>query len=311
MDWVGFLEASNIDYVSSGPNTKKGNISIACPFCGDDPSEHLSIALNKDAYGCWRDARHAGRRPYPLIAALLHCSYNQAKLIERQFSAADPESFEEAIQALGGTIMPADKPKPPQGLPPSFKPIKPTGLTGRFWRYLQGRGFDDVGTLIDRYGLCCAQTGEMKDRVILPIHSEGSLIGWVGRAIQRTVTAPRYLTSSAAVKTVLFNEDRLTGGKLLLITEGPFDALKVDFYGYPKLQATCLFGVNPTVSQIGMLRQVSKGYVRVGIMFDDAAQDQAMQLREYLPGGIEIISLPAGVKDPGELTKQQVMSYTE
>jgi hypothetical protein len=308
MDWVAFLEAQGVEYTTAGPNTRRGQLSIKCPWCGaDDPSEHLSIALNKDAYGCWRNAQHAGRKPYPLVAALLGCSFTQAKLIVQQFSTPDPESLEAAMEALGGATVPVQQPKLPQGLPTAFKAIKPMGLTGRFWRYLARRGFDDVGRLVEQYGLLCAQTGEMKDRVILPLYSGGKLIGWTGRAIQRTVDAPRYLSSSPEVKQIIFNEDELTGGERLLITEGPFDALKVDFYGRPRIRATCLFGVNPTLPQISILRGISRRY-RTAILFDHDAYEQAMALRDYLPNvGIEM--LPHNVKDPGMLSKKQVLEY--
>jgi hypothetical protein len=310
MDWVALLDAQGIEYVTSGPNTRKGQISIRCPFCTDDPSEHLSIALNKDAYGCWRDSRHSGRKPYPLIAALLNCSFSQAKLIQQQFSTPDPESFEGLMTALGSPIMPAEQPKLPQGLPASFQPIKPTGLTRRFWQYLERRGFDDVGKLARQYGLLCAQTGEMKDRVILPLYSAGKLIGWTARAIQKTINAPRYLTSSSLVKSTIFNEDDLDGGQHLLITEGPFDALKVDYYGKPRIRATCLYGVVPIIPQISILRQIIKRFNYTSILFDNGALDQAMTLRDYLPSGVGISVLPDGAKDPGELTKQQVVSLT-
>jgi len=32
MDWVRLLDDSNIEYVSRGKNTKRGEISVRCPF---------------------------------------------------------------------------------------------------------------------------------------------------------------------------------------------------------------------------------------------------------------------------------------
>jgi hypothetical protein len=32
MDWVKLLEDSNIEYVTRGPNTKRGEVSTRCPF---------------------------------------------------------------------------------------------------------------------------------------------------------------------------------------------------------------------------------------------------------------------------------------
>ena len=306
MDWISFLEAHDVPFVTRGPNTRRGQVSIQCPWCGDDdPSEHLSIALEKDAYGCWRNSQHAGRKPHPLVAALLGCSFSQAKLVVQQFSQADPETLEAAITALGGVAAAPVQADGPVKLLANFQPMKPNGLTGRFWRYLEYRGFDDVERLIKRYGLLCCQTGRWKDRIIVPLHSGGTLIGWTARAIQRTVTAPRYLTSSEAVKQMIFNEDDLKGGRHLFITEGPFDALKVDFYGSPRIRATALFGVNPTPAQIGILRQVMKRYEKCSILFDAEAGEQAMALRDYLPQAA-IALLPEGVGDPGGLNRRQV-----
>jgi hypothetical protein len=311
MDWVAFLEANHIDFVTSGPNTRRGQISIRCPWCGpDDPSEHLSISLTKDAFGCWRNAKHAGRKPYSLVAALLGCSFSQARLIVGQHSAADPETLEDAITALGGQAEAVQRDELPTSLPPEFRQIKPTGLTGRFWRYLESRGFDDVGTLIAQYDLLCCQHGRWKDRIIIPIHQpNGELAGWTARAIQATTHAPRYLSSSAAIKTVVFNEHDLRhGGETLFVTEGPFDAIKVDYYGGPHgHRATCMFGVNPTTEQIAALQMLIKKFDKVRILFDEGAFDNALHLGDCLSGSkVRIAELPVGVKDPGGLNPKQV-----
>jgi hypothetical protein len=312
MDWVAFLEANHIDFVTSGSNTRRGQISIRCPWCGpDDPSQHLSISLTKDAFGCWRNAKHAGRKPYSLVAALLGCSFSQARLIVGQHSAADPETLEQAIMALGGSAQPVQRDELPSQLPPEFRQIKPTGLTGRFWRYLEGRGFDDVSTLIEQYDLLCCQHGRWKDRIIIPIQqSNGELAGWTARAIQPTIHAPRYLSSSAAIKTVVFNEHDLRhGGETLFVTEGPFDAIKVDYYGAPHgHRATCTFGVNPTAGQLAALQALIPKYDKVRVLFDSEALGSALSLCDSLPGAnVQIAMLPSGVKDPGLLTAKQVL----
>src|SRR5688572_2948962 len=99
MDWVEFFKANMIDYVTRGPNTKRGEVSVNCPWCaGDDPSHHLGINLTKAAYGCLRNPEHRGKRPAGLIAALLGCSFSQALIIEKQYTAAaDPENLGDAL----------------------------------------------------------------------------------------------------------------------------------------------------------------------------------------------------------------------
>lgn len=312
MDWVEFLTVNRVDYVTAGPNTKKGNISIKCPWCGDDdPSEHLSIALSEDAFGCWRNAKHSGRKPYSLVAALLGCSFAQARLIAQQYSAPDPANLDDAIMALNGPTEAVQHPNVAVALPPEFRQIKPTGLTGRFWRYLAGRGFDDVGALIYDYDLLCCQSGRWKDRIIIPLYREKQLIGWTARAIQPTINAPRYLSSSPEIKQMIFNEDALAkGGEVLYVTEGPFDAIKVDFYGEPLgIRATCLFGVNPTISQIAILMSLLPRFKAMRILLDAEAFEMALVLEGWISApNVLIATLPEGVKDPGQLTAKQIAS---
>src|SRR6185437_14451795 len=101
MDWIRFLEENNIHFVSRGPNTKRGEISVQCPMCGDDdPSEHFGINPTTGKWGCHRDASHRGKSARTLIKALLRCSGTQAGFIVKQYSKADPDSLEAALAVL-------------------------------------------------------------------------------------------------------------------------------------------------------------------------------------------------------------------
>src|SRR5258706_108308 len=101
MDWRRFLEENNITFVDRGPNTKRGEVSIQCPMCGqDDPSEHLGINLQTGKWGCHRDANHRGKASRTLIKAILGCSSQQAGLIVKQYSHSDPDTLEAALFTL-------------------------------------------------------------------------------------------------------------------------------------------------------------------------------------------------------------------
>src|SRR5229473_3315925 len=92
MNWMDFLDDNHIEFVTRGSNTKRGEISVQCPWCrDDDPSEHLGIGPN--GWGCLRDASHRGRQPHRLVQALLGSSYLVARLTVAQYSVADPEAF--------------------------------------------------------------------------------------------------------------------------------------------------------------------------------------------------------------------------
>lgn len=303
MDWIGLLDSNSIEYVTRGSNTKRGEVSVRCPWCGeDDPSQHLGISLEHERWGCHRNATHRGKSPIRLIAALLNCSVNQARLIAVQYGAVDPAGFD-ALPALNLTSKAPTPIKAPLRLPPEFRAIS---HFDRFWHYLCHRGFDDAGGVIAEYHLKCAVTGRFKDRVIIPFYQDGQLIGWTGRAIINPVSAPRYLSSGAEVKKTVFNEDALRkGGELLFITEGPFDAIKVDFYGQELgARATCTFGTSMSMDQLSILAELP--FKKKVVLFDHDAIEPMWTLGEWL-NECFIGELPPGIKDPGDLDEKQVV----
>lgn len=325
MDWVRFLDENNIHYVTRGPNTKRGEVSVHCPMCGEeDPSEHLGINLQTEKWGCLRDQSHRGKSSRTLIKTILGCSSQQAGLIVKQYSHSDPDSLEAALAVLeadnNATIHHDEdlaKKAKHQQLGPQFKDfnaIKPRGVTKRFFTYLANRGYADPQGIIERYDLKCAMTGRYKDRVIIPIRMNGELLGWTSRAIGNPKNAPRYLASSEDVKTTVFNFDQLKkGGDRLFIVEGPFDAIKVDDHNFTRVigdepvnyRATCTFGTSLTISQLALLRALSKNFNETWVMFDKGAEGPAANLADWL--NVPTVTLPDNIDDPGELKESHLM----
>lgn len=314
MDWQRFFDENNIHYVTRGPNTKRGELSIACPYCGDDPSEHLGINLKSEFWGCLRNQSHRGRSARYLVKALLRCSTQQAFNVVRQYSHADPDSLEAIIREFDGEEPNAFNPMEKQASPSvqygDFYPIKNRGSTRRFWQYLSVRC--SAPTASRRYGLRCALTGRYKDRIIIPVIMNGEMVGWTARAITKTETAPRYLASNEEIKTCVWNYDALKdGGERLFIVEGPFDAIKLDSYfaqysgiDGQKVFATCTFGTSVTVPQIAALRGLTKRFNQVYVLFDLGAESQGDHLAQWL--GAKQAYLPSGTDDPGEMIKHQI-----
>lgn len=312
MDWVAFLTDHDIPYVTRGPNTKKGEISVKCPWCGDDdPSEHLGISLTTTNWGCHRNATHRGRTTHRLISGLTGLGTTRAKGLVAAYSRPDVDTLGAALAALTGI---SEAPKPLNGhevlkYPTEFRSIKSVGNTVKFWNYLYSRHFDDVDDLIARYGLLCCLTGRWANRVIIPFHKGKKLVGWTGRALTDPIIAPRYLSSSQEVKKHCFNQDELMdGGRVLFITEGPFDALKLDYYGEPfKARATCLFGISMSSEQLCTLMDLRRRFRKVVILLDRAAVEATFQVADWLQGpNVTIGSLPDGVKDPGVMKRKEV-----
>jgi len=314
MNWTEFLSDNHIHYVTAGPNTKRGEVSIKCPWCGaDDPSEHLGINLTSDHWGCLRNYKHRGKSISYLIRGLLGCSKAQAKFIAEQYDKADPENLEQALEALDEKTEPTpEQLAGPLVLPPEFRLLTENGSGLRFYNYVRNRGFNRPDKVAHIYGIRYCTTGRWKDRIILPVKQRGKLVAWTGRSIAKSATAPRYLSTGNAIKTAIFNEDEIyLGGKILFVTEGPFDAIKIDYFGYKYGgHATCVFGTSITIDQISILKQVSKKYKKVVLLLDPDAIETSFDVLEWLPNLI-MGNLPEGVEDPGALSASQVVDLVK
>lgn len=321
MDWESFFVDHQIDYVSRGSNVKRGNVNISCPLCGDDPSHHMGVSLEGKGWGCWRAANHAGKKASNLIRALLGCSYNQAKMIEQQYSQADPEDLDSALAALQAQDTPDKAPtrRGPLVMPSDFKDLTKKGTQARFYNYLKRRGYKRPIELCKLYNLKVATTGKWKDRIIIPIYMDGELVSWTSRAIIKPVNAPRYLALSEEqgglinVFDALYNWDELQeGGDLLLIVEGPFDAINVDYRLFDmmddiKVGVTCTFGTSMSDEQAFMLASVAKKFRKGVLLYDTGATEAIFRAKELL-GHTKITCgfLPDDVEDPGDMTSSQV-----
>ncbi len=333
-DFVTFLDKHSIEYVLRGPNVARGNINISCPFCGHaDNSHHLGISLDSGAWGCWRQNDHRGRRPQRLIMALLGCSYGEANAL-----AGTPlpvaEGFDSFVTALDWNAKAKGQEEASKrraiDLPDEFEPITDSRFHRQFVNYLIGkRGFrkKEIEKLVRQYDLRCCLTGEWKGRVIFPVHNDfGDVVTWTGRSITST-SLIRYKTLShdtekggdiiatENIKHLLYQYSDLmrTGGRSLFITEGPFDALKTDFYmrSYGS-RSSCLFGTAFSQEQIWLMYPLAECFDRLVILVDDGAQHVGMDLMSRLSSlNPQLQFLPDGVEDPGAMTKKQAIQLAK
>jgi len=82
IDVVRILSSNGVHFVTEGKNTKRGNVNVKCPFCGnDDPSEHMGIELSTAKWGCWRNNSHRGKNFAFLLKELLGISFKDAARI--------------------------------------------------------------------------------------------------------------------------------------------------------------------------------------------------------------------------------------
>lgn len=342
-NWRAFLDQHRIPYVTEGPNTPRGSLGIKCPFCGEaDPSEHMVLRPFGNYWSCWRDREHRGGNPAKLVQALLGCSFSQAYDITAGSTGPAitenlDDQIEEALQRR--SVSKSDSPIDlyPEW-PASFRPFTDGYAARPFLEYLSKRGFHKLTRkpeiLTSRYDLHYCVTGSFKGRIIFPVIQAGKLISWTGRSIyQASTKIHRYKSlttdrqkaremgldpAAAPLNNALLWQDSLDGGEILVIVEGPFDALRVRYLGeHDGIHATCLFTSMPTNSQVSLIRGLAPKYRRIIILLDSDARVKAERLRQQLSPIVEAAWLgegdPGDIKDRGQLLKLldgKIESYT-
>lgn len=334
-DWREFFDEQRIPYVERGANVSRGEINIRCPFCGSaDPSHHMGLNLETGWWSCWRNrSQHSGKSPLRLIMKLLGVPYGQAREIAGLGDDyVDPEGFDSVAARILGRIK-TDGPAPIAERRfltlDEFKPITEAVRTRRHWNYLYrdrgfsgtNRGIEDVDALVKQYRLCAApqSSKHWADRIIIPYYYEKKLVTWTGRALGSSVRRYRDLEtdlSLMAPKETLFNHDvMIGGGRVLLVQEGPFDALKVDFYGqHYGVRSVGLSTNSISEDQAHLLKLAETTFERTIVVMDsktDFGLVDSMRLRQQIQfiSNVGIESVPFGAGDGGALTPDQVRRW--
>lgn len=315
-DWKRFCTENGIRFVTEGPNTARNHISVRCPYCSTaDPSQHMGLKLDiaDPAWGCWRNAEHRGRNPRRLVQRLLNCSFKRAlAIVQEQQSPLD--EFEEAAARLA----PGNAPRPFQivpgrvlRLPGGSKPVGAVGYGKHFLAYLRDdRGFgSDAQAVSDTFRLHYNLAGEWQWRLLIPFYHEGVLVGWTGRDIRRD-TKLRYRTMEDMSKDLIYNADAAIaaaekGASLLWIVEGPFDAMKMHFYGLALGSAVvAVLGTAVTRPQVALLTRLLRQHFQNGVVMFDSdmyAVALANELETLSGRPTKVQHPPETFKDPGEM----------
>lgn len=330
--WPDLLRQEGIAHIERGANVKRGEINIRCPFCGNaDPSYHMGLNLETGWWSCWRNrAQHSGKSPLRLIMKLLDVPYWQArKVAGLGEDYVDPEGFDAAAARLlrgdpEATARPGEVRREFLQHDKYAIPITDRMRTRRAWNYLYAdRKFagEDIPKLVERYDLRTATDGQYAHRIIIPYYLDGKLITWTARAIGpseiRYKDLPRKL-SLVPPKETLYNHDCIPrGGKVLVIQEGPFDALKVDFYGREYgVRSIALSTNSVSDEQAYMLAAADSQFELKLVMMDNATAlglADSMRLRQELNfmHNVKAVAVPDGEKDGGELSPRQVAAWCQ
>lgn len=319
MKIIQFLEEHNIDYAEKGKNISRDNVGINCPFCrmegNPDPSKHLGIASTGDVYGCWRNSKHSGRKMWRLVAALLHCSYKEAREIAGEVDTHIPHepNFSKQVQRMLTPDKTNTKTPASESLleewDSAYDLMDKRITAGRDYRsYLRNRGFINLRTLSLAFEIRYATSGKWKNRILFPIRYNDSLVAIIGRSIYPNAQY-RYIASDehSGLKDFIYQQDEIAqGGKALFIAEGVLDCIKLSGMLKENMKVTCAFSNNLSRSQTARISLCARRFDKVFIVFDRGAESNALRLeRTSLRGVARAITasqfLPDGIDDPADL----------
>ena len=313
-DWIRFLDSYSIEYVL-GPagQVRRDHVGICCPRCGDDEKFHFNISLDDGKIrGCWRDGDH-WMPPAQLIAEVGHIPYASAKKMLEEGSIGDIkiDSLKAQLEALDAP--PQEDILPLMQWPTEIQQISaaaaaPSGKM--YWQYMRERGFFDPGAVGGWYGLKWCSTGDWSHRILFPLKNwEGGLVGWTGRDITGTSNT-KYKTEpkGEGVAGLVFGYELGMSGRILCLTEGPIDAVVMDYYAQDRpVHAVAMLGLNAGKKKWGLIEKLSRSFDEVVIMLDRGEDATAHALRDQLSVlNAKVGYVPDHRKDPGEMTPKEV-----
>lgn len=305
LDIKRILTEHGIHWIDQGQNVAKGNINIQCPWCGsEDGSQHLGINPITQKFGCWRSEKHRGSNLARLLAKLdIYISEDRGSAIQKLINRTyfnEQETKPEEVEVFTTK------------LPDEFVPIEDESFLNKpYLNYLRNRGFNKPLEVCQDYDL---RRSYMADkwaaRIIIPIRVN-DWVTWTGRALGNNPL--RYLSpakkEATNIKKSLFNFNELKeeSGDILVVCEGPFDALKVDYYFQPEIRATCIFGLMSTEDQLTLLKQLCYNFNTILIGLDQKTLVQSMNLCKRLTNFNPLImKMPS--KDLGSMTPKEIIS---
>lgn len=303
---IALLKEHDIHFVTEGSNTKRGEISITCPFCGtDDKSQHMGISP-EGYFACWRNKEHSGKNINRLLRALG---------IETKFNSEHGGSLDDI--ASGAFFKPEVSNsiiRPIVCLPKQFQVIGNKTSDLKFRQYLISRRFNekDIDKLILDYQLTRSSLDDFdwKDRIIIASTTNGKVY-WTGRSIYPSTLrykSPKSDVANIKESLLWFDEIKTKKTRYLLVTEGPIDFLKMDFYRpNDEVRATCVFGVNVSDYQLNLLHELETYGIKLLIGFDADAIETALELTSILENALVLPFLVKGYKDYGALSPKLAM----
>lgn len=219
------------------------------------------------------------------------------------FESAEWEEYKASIE--GSKPTEHVKQFDPPVLPKDFKTLSKEWKTPYYMGamgYLRQRGIGRREILKWKLGYC--EDGPYKNRIIVPSFDEFGMLNFLtGRAFYDGVD--RYYNGNFC-KDIIFNDYLINWKKPVVITEGPFDAIKADE------NAIALQGSLLSTGTRLFTKVVLSGVDVFLALDEDALAKQLDIIGDLVSYGVTCRHVPlGGKKDVGEMTKEEFVTAKE
>ena len=305
IDWRGLFDSIGVEWIDRGKNTSSGNVNIKCPWCLDDPSKHLAVALMKEAFFCYRAPnQHSGKNFKRLLFKLGIRGDEEATRLLRRF------------QRAGDAPLPARLPTDVQVQRTAWSRFENAGNSREACEYLSGRGFASPKLLCEKFDLRFAETGLWARRLLIPFHHDGEAVSWTGRDMTGRF-AQKYLTNEMSGFAVMCTPDIIKPKpKIAVIVEGPMDALRIaSGTRDAQIISIALCGKALGAEKLLQIRKACETCTDILVTMDaDTSMSACYQTVADIQSAVNVkrvgrAKLPPGIKDPGELPASGVLQW--
>ena len=248
--------------------SNKSQISFDCPVCSTlkgldsgDGKGNLEVNYHHHVYKCWACSETYGT--HGTLNKLIRQYGNRTHL--KQYRLVIPPEKKQIEQKDLPTI---------EGLPKEFTPLTIERTTNDYLTaitYLKKRNIDL--SLIKKYNLGYATTGEYKGRIIFPSYGDdGEINYYLGRSYER-YTKLKYKNPEVSKMDIIFNEGKINWDSNIYLVEGVFDHIAIP-NSIPML--------GKVLNDILFKKLVKKAECKVIIVLDHDAEKDAKKLYKKL-----------------------------
>ncbi len=271
------------------PLIRGNEASFSCPSPNGCKGRHhkrkLSVNLRTDWYHCWV------------------CGFSGGNLAPLFRLSSDRGDLERYLADRKQTDQQPEKQFVTPRLPDDFVPLVERNTKSPCARavvtYLKSRGMTDDDALLYKLGYC--ENGPYRGRVIIPsFDSDGELNFFVGRTIYDT--EPAKYKHGIFDKDIVFNDYLVDWTEPVILTEGPFDAMRAGH------NAIALQGSFMREGSLLMRKIVMSG-VDVFLAMDADARDKQLKILSLLHShGVRVRWVDVGkwAKDVGDMERGQL-----